>query len=269
MIFRAFTFDAPSKRDTKTLRGKFKPSPTAERDFYRQLKKIAQAAGHIIERHVEPHAATLIPAKEEMQRELREYARLIGPWAERHAAKMIKTVADSNKSAYTKKSRLIGRLLNVHFAEQPVGAISRALITEQVALIQSIPIEAGLRAQKIAYEAFFTGSRADETAEKLQELGLTTEVTTSRALMIARTETARANAAINQARATSAGSGQYRWHNSGDAAVRDSHRVYEGRALQGRIFDWDDPPTLSDGMTGNPGEFPNCRCFAEPIFPDE
>jgi SPP1 gp7 family putative phage head morphogenesis protein len=130
-----------------------------------------------------------------------------------------------------------------------------------------------LRAQKIAFEAATTGTRAeadeDTIAELQKQMGLSTEVATSRALLIARTETARANAAINQSRAMSVGSNQYRWHNSGDEAVRHSHRVYKGRKLQGVIFSWDKPPTLSDGMTGHPGTFPNCRCFAEPVFADE
>jgi len=65
------------------------------------------------------------------------------------------------------------------------------------------------------------------------------------------------------------GSSQYRWHNSGDEAVRESHKYYHGRKMQGQIFSWDKPPTLSDGMTGHPGTFPRCRCFAEPVFDDE
>jgi uncharacterized protein with gpF-like domain len=65
------------------------------------------------------------------------------------------------------------------------------------------------------------------------------------------------------------GSGQYRWHNSGDGNVRESHLKLKGKKLQGMIFSWDAPPTLDDGMTGHPGTFPNCRCFAEPIFSDE
>src|SRR5208283_5475748 len=131
------------------------------------------------------------------------------------------------------------------------------LLTEQVALIKSIPIEAGLRAQKIAYEAALQGVRAEANADTIAELqkqlGLSTEVATSRAMLIARTETARANATINQARAQTVGSNQYRWHNSGDAAVRHSHKVYKGRKLQGMTFNWDAPPTLDDGMTGHPG----------------
>lgn len=262
---RSFTFDAK-----KAIKGKFKPSTTAERNFYRSLKKIAQASGHIVERHVD---GVKISDEHEMQRALKEYSKAIGPWATKQSAKLLETVQKSNARAYKAKSKAIGSALKLGVAEADVGQVALKLLNEQVTLIQSIPIEAGLRAQKIALEAVLQGTRAeanvDTIAELQRELGLTTEVATSRALLISRTETARANAAINQSRAMSVGSGQYRWHNSGDEAVRHSHKIYQGKRIQGRIFSWDDPPTLSDGMTGHPGTFPNCRCFAEPIFSDE
>jgi SPP1 gp7 family putative phage head morphogenesis protein len=254
----------------KTVKGKFKPSSAAERQFYKQLKKVAQASGHIVERHTD--GAKLVNERQ-MQQALRDYAEQLTPWATRQAAKMLDQVQKSNKRAYQQKSKVIGTALKFGVAEKDVNEVALRLVNEQVALIKSIPLEAGLRAQRIAHEAVLTGVRAQATAESIQELveqmGLSTEVATSRALLIARTETARSNAAINQARAMSVGSGQYRWHNSGDGAVRESHRVYKGQRLQGKIFSWDDPPTLSDGMKGHPGSFPNCRCFAEPVFDDE
>ena len=155
-------------------------------------------------------------------------------------------------------------------ADREVGMTAASLLFEQVDLIKSLPLEAGLRAQKISYEAALAGRRAtpdeDVIRQLEEEMGMSTEVATTRAMLIARTETARSNAYINQSRAQAVGSRQYRWHNSGDGAVRDSHKWYQGKRLQGMIFSWDNPPTLDDGMTGHPGTFPNCRCFAEPVF---
>lgn len=274
---RSLTFDA-AKRKEKTLKGKFKPSSTAERKFYKALKKVAQASGHIVEQHID--GSTIIDERK-MQAELKRYSEALGPWAERQSAKLLNQVQNSNKSAYTKKSKVLGRLLDNTVSDREVGEIARKLLNEQVGLIKSIPVEAGLRAQRIAYEAAMTGTRAapddDTVAELERELGLSTEVAISRAKLIAVTETARANASINQARAMSVGSGRYRWHNSGDEAVRDSHEKYRGEPskgyskgkLQGKIFRWDDPPVLDDGTKGHPGTFPRCRCFAEPVFDDE
>ncbi len=210
---------------------------------------------------------------EQMRRHLEAYSRAIEPWAARQSLNLLQSVEKSNKRAYNQKSKAIGLALRAEVASKEVGEVSARLLAEQVALIKSIPIEAGERAQKIAVEAVLSGQRATPDADTIKELqkqlGLSTEVATSRAKLIAVTETARANASISQARAMKVGSSQYRWHNSGDQAVRHSHKYYKGKALQGRIFSWDEPPTLDDGMTGHPGTFPRCRCWAEPVFDEE
>jgi SPP1 gp7 family putative phage head morphogenesis protein len=254
-------------RDAKTIRGNFKPSSAAEREFYRQLKKVAQASAHIVERHA---VGASLEDQQEMQRELERYSRKIGPWATRQAQRMLLSVQKSNKRAYAEKSKSIGRLMTTGLEDAHTGMVAASLLFEQVELIKSIPLESGLRAQEIAYKVALAGNRAapdEEVIRELeQEMGFTEERAINRATLIARTETARATAYINQSRAQAVGSRQYRWHNSGDAAVRPSHRTYRGKRLQGMIFSWEDPPTLDDGMTGHPGTFPNCRCFAEPIF---
>jgi SPP1 gp7 family putative phage head morphogenesis protein len=264
---RSFSFDT---LDAKTIKGNFKPSSNAERDFYRALKKVASVSGHIVDNHVD---GVRITDDKAMQKALNDYAKLIGPWAERQAKKMLDQVKNSNKRAYEKKSKLIGTVLKSNLSENSVDQVAIKLLNEQVALIKSIPIEAGLRAQKIAYEASLLGVRAEANADTIKELqdqlGLSLEVATSRAQLIAITETARATASINQARAMSVGSNKYRWHNSGDGAVRDAHKFYKGKRMQGQIFSWDDPPTLDDGTKGHPGTFPRCRCFAEPVFDSE
>ena len=254
---------------TKTIKGKFNPSPTAEREFMRALKKVARVSGHIVESHVN---GVSLRDQAQMQKALKDYSNLIEPWAQRQVLKLLEQVQKSNKRAYQQKTKTIGMVLR-NVGDDEVGERARLLMMEQVGLIKSIPIEAGARAQELALKAAFEGTRArpDQTTidQIKKELDVSTEVAISRAELIARTETARANASINQARATAVGSNQYRWHNSGDEAVRHSHKFLKGKRLQGMIFSWDNPPTLDDGMTGHPGSFPNCRCFAEPMFPDE
>lgn len=259
------------RKDRRTLKGKFKPSSTAEREFYKSLKKVAKISAGIIDSGVigsnDGVGVELMP---EVQKALEAYSKKLGPWARRQSAKLLEQVARSNKRAYVNKSQAIGEAIDLEAFDSHIGIITRELMEEQVGLIKSIPLEAGRRAQDIALKAVLTGTRAtpdqDTVAELQKQMGMTEEVAVNRARLIARTETARANAAINQARAMSVGSSQYRWHNSGDGAVRHSHKFYRGKRLQGMIFSWDKPPTLDDGMTGHPGTFPNCRCFAEPVF---
>ncbi len=241
----------------------FNPSPSAEAQFIRSLRKIARVSGHIVEAHVE---GTVLKNAAQMQKALEDYAKLITPWASRQSAKMVEQVMRSNKRAYNNKSKALGLALKLNVAETQVGKTAAQLMFEQVELIKSIPLEAGLRAQQLALEGFYNGTRADDIAK---ELMATTDVTESRAMLIGRTETARSNSYINETRAKALGSNQYRWHNSGDGAVRPAHKTYKGKPLQGMIFSWDDPPTLDDGTTINPGQIYNCRCYAEGIFLNE
>lgn len=249
----------------------FKPSMSAETQFARALRKVARHSAHIVEAHV---VFGQIQGVHQMQQALREYSKLIDPWAKRQATKMLEKVSKSNHTSYQraanvvasgKNSKEMGRLLRSTVAQNHVGEAAAALMAEQVELIKSIPIRAGERVQAMALEAVYNGSRASTIALALSEQG---KVSESEAMCIARTEVARANTSITKARATAVGSRQYRWRNSGDESVREAHKRYEGQKIDGHIFDWDSPPTLDDGTTGHPGTFPNCRCYPEPVFDD-
>ncbi len=256
MEFKKFAFDV---NNLKTKKSKFSPSRQIEKEFARSLKKIARASGAIVESHVDGDKIVDNPA---MTKALKEYSRLLTPWAKKQSQKLLKETMKrmSSEKAYRDHAKKMGTLLEEELFESENGSIAFALMQEQVELITSIPTEAGERAQKLALESLSGSRRADEIASELMK---TTEVTESRARLIARTETARANTALNLARATSVGSTNYIWRTSGDADVRSSHKK-----MNGKVFSWDDPPTLSDGMTGHPGTFPNCRCYAEPILPE-
>lgn len=241
----------------------FRASRAAESAFARALRRVARVSGHIVEAHVDGHK---IRNTAEMKKALEDYSKLIGPWARRQSERMLSKVKSKSKSAFTKRSKAIGKELRENVMESDVGLTAALLVREQVGLIQSIPLRAAERAQTLALEAFSNGTRASEVAAELSRSG---KVSESQAMTIARTEVARANASINQARAVAVGSKVYRWRNSGDESVRHSHKFLHGKKLDGMIFSWASPPTLDDGMTGHPGTFPNCRCYAEPIFDGE
>lgn len=248
----------------------FKIPTAAEVRFARQLKKIGRFSGHIVNLHVKGHKLVDTAG---MQKALKEYSELIGPWAKAQSFEMMKRVSKAthkSTSAALKKgqsqmagqARAIAAGLRV-VAEGDIGADALGLMAIQVDLIQSIPLKAGQRAQELALMAVIEGTRASEIAKELQR---STEVSENDAVRIARTETARANSVFTEARATAVGSTGYIWRNSGDAAVRDAHKIWKGKKLDGQVFQWNKPPTLDDGTTGNPGTFPNCRCYPEPVF---
>jgi len=254
---RKLTLDAIARKN------KFKTSNSAEKEFFRALKQLAKNASHIVDAHAE---GASLKDPERMMKVLSEYSEAITPWAVRQAEKMLEAVQKSNKRAWAIQSQKMSRELKEGVAARETGQTARLLLNEQVALIKSIPLEAGLRAQKIAEENFFEGRRAvpDQSVidQLVNEMGMTEEVAVNRARLIARTETAKANASILQARATSLGVTSYVWRTTMDGAERESHAE-----MNGEVVEYAHPPTLSDGMTGHAGNFPNCRCWQDPIIP--
>lgn len=235
----------------------FKPSTSAEVQFARALRKVAKVSGHMVEAHIQ---GDKIEREPEMQAALKAYSKLIDPWARRQAKKMLERVSKSNRKAYAKKSKEMAVLLDLNVGQRNVGQIAATLMAEQVGLIKSIPIRAGERAQKLSMQAVYEGKRASEVAE---ELSKSTSVSESQAMLIARTEVARANASFTEARASSVGATWYIWRTIMDGAERDSHAKMNGEHVK-----YSEPPTLSDGTTGHAGTFPNCRCYQDVQFDD-
>lgn len=191
---------------------------------------------------------------------LKQYAQTIEPWARSVAAFMVADVARRDKSMWAKNAKEMSAGLRREIMEAPTGETFRQLQESQVGLIKSIPLEAAERVHQLSQEAMIASIRPADIAKKILE---TEAVSASKARLIARTEVARAASNMVQARAEFVGSEGYIWRTSGDLDVRDSHREMEGKYVQ-----WKHPPTL-DGLTGHAGTLPNCRCFAEPIFPNE
>lgn len=260
---RSISFDA-KKIERAKKKDKFQSSKSAEKEFYRALKRVAQKSGHLIDIHAD---GAELKNERQLLESLERYSKQLEPWARRRAEKMLAQVSKSNKRSYERESKTVGKELRNGKAMKNDFKVSMALLNEQVALIQSIPLEAGMRAQKIAAENFLNGRRAVPDPEIISNLrsqmGMSTEVAINRAKLIARTETARANASFVQARAAAIGSEGYIWRTTMDGAERDSHA-----RMNGKYFRYDSPPHLSDGTTGHAGTFPNCRCWQDPVLPE-
>lgn len=191
---------------------------------------------------------------------LERYADLIEPWSEAVSKRLIGTLEIADDSMWRERSYQISAGLRDLMAGSQ-GMVARSIIDEQVKLFKSLPLQAADRVYDIhnqAIEAVVSGKRSSTLTQEIMRTG---EVTEARAHTIARTEVGRASTAITQARSTAIGSRGYIWRTAEDSDVRHSHKQMEGRYV-----DWSNPPTL-DGMTSHAGQFPNCRCYCEVIFP--
>lgn len=172
---------------------------------------------------------------------------------------MVAEVAQRDERSWFRVANQMGESLRKEIATAPIGNVIRERQAEQVRLITSLPLEAAERVQHMTREGIIKGWRADQIADEIMRTG---DVTRSRAILIARTETGRTSTLLTQARAEHVGSDGYFWRTADDSDVRPSHK-----AMAGKFVAWNAPPTL-DGLTGHAGAIPNCRCFPEPSLPD-
>lgn len=159
-------------------------------------------------------------------------------------------------------TREIERVIRVSLGDQD-GRAQQLLATwrsENLALIQSLPDRLLSDIQEILERAIPAGVPVRQLRTMLQQR---INVSRSRAELIARDQTLKANSNLTQVRHEEAGIRQYRWSTSRDERVRSSHA-----ALEGQVFSWSRPPvTNAAGDRNHPGEDFQCRCVAIPVIP--
>lgn len=131
----------------------------------------------------------------------------------------------------------------------------QAFTKENVALIKTVPERYFAQVEEVTLQGVREGLRAEDLAAQLTERANVSEVNAQR---IARDQIGKAYGALNEARQTELGISKFQWFTMMDNRVREEHE-----ALQGQIFNWDDPPP-----EGIPGFEINCRCFADPLLDD-
>lgn len=241
----------------KRPRSPYQPPRVAEKRYEAQLRRVARVVGGIIQPYVD---GATIPQLDALLKALADYSEAIGPWAARVSAEMLRAAAAKDKAAFRAQNRRLTQGFREVMGDAAVGRESARLLQEQVTLIKSLPTKAGERAQQLARDGMIGSRRAEDVAADIANIG---DVTEARAMLIARTETAKSSSTLTQARATAVGADSYIWRTAQDESVRESHAEMEGEVVR-----WDSPPTLSDGTTTHAGQIYNCRCYPEPIFSD-
>lgn len=138
-----------------------------------------------------------------------------------------------------------------------LGAVIDTIRARNIALIKNAADDFADEVGSVLSDLASWGLTVDELAALIEKRA---DVSQSRAHLIARDQTSKTNAAINQHRQTTAGISHYEWSTSRDDRVREEHAAHEGE-----VFAWNNPP--SD--TGAPGDDINCRCVSVPILDSE
>lgn len=126
---------------------------------------------------------------------------------------------------------------------------------QNIELIKSIPTQLHDKLRYRFIEAVRKGERWEAVADEIEAI---LAIPKKRARLIARDQLGKLNGQLTQLRQQQIGVTHYIWRTMLDERVRDSHRKREGE-----LFAWDNPPD-----DGHPQEPIQCRCYAEPVFPD-
>lgn len=245
-------------RKRMQARERFLKARNAEREFRRSLVKVARNVGHIIDTFAPQGHVTDMGA---LQNSLADYARILRPWAIAVTQKMHTEVAVRDAKAWFQLADEMGRRIKDEIHNAPTGQYLRKYLDIQVDLITSLPKEAGQRVHMLTMSGLSSGVRSEEIA---RDIMLSGHVTSGRAKLIARTETARTASVMNQIRAQAVGSKGYFWRTVRDKDVRDLHKH-----LEGQFIPWTQPPVSgSNGERAHAGQIYNCRCFSEAVLPD-
>lgn len=157
-----------------------------------------------------------------------------------------------------KQLKKVAEALQIGFSDLPKQVTTRAevWVVENASLISSIKNSFADRVHQNILKAVQSGERWENLAETIKLAG---QVTEARAEVIARDQIGKLYGQINADRQRAAGVLKFVWRTSRDNRVRQEHED-----LEGRVFNYDDPPEI-----GLPGEPIQCRCYAEPVIEDE
>jgi SPP1 gp7 family putative phage head morphogenesis protein len=203
------------------------------------------------------------PRSAEAEAAMQEAAQQI---AERMVARVAKTNVTSWRAAAAQSHN--GRRIYAALREEIRAAVDfrlRQIIARNAALIVSLPDRLAQQTAFYIASEQRRGLRSEAIAKKL--VARLPEMRKSVVKRLARTEVAKAETALTQARAERLGLPWYEWATSEDARVRPSHRK-----MDKILVAWADAPA-PEQLAGeasrlghyHPGGAPNCRCLALPL----
>lgn len=188
------------------------------------------------------------------------FASLAKPMAEEFAEQSDKSSDVAVKSSVRQLSDEL-TLSAKTITSGPLNDILNATVTENVALIKSIPAQYLGGVQQAVMRSITTGNGMQDLVPYLQKHK---GITLRRSRMIAQDQVKKSFSALSKARMEKIGVPSYQWlHTSGSRHPRKLHI-----AMNGNIYRYDDPPIIDEksGERGIPGQAINCACRMRPIL---
>jgi len=246
-------------RERQRAKERFRVARVSEREYMARLTGVGREVGKLINGFMTRGGEITDP--QALQQSLTSYSITLRPWAAAVGETMIARVDSQNYTAWKQLSKSIGSNLAKEIDYAPVGVTMRRLLGEQIHYITSIPTDAAERVHALTLEGLLGGRRAEDIRRDILR---SSDVSVSKAQLIARTEVARTASILTQSRAEYIGSTGYWWRTMRDSDVRSLHKQ-----LAGTFHKWDDPPVAGErGEKAHAGQIYNCRCYPEPEIPD-
>ena len=181
------------------------------------------------------------------------------------ASIFVKAMNTQNSKRFAKSVKSIGVTGIDVFGDSPkLQDILSASIADNTRLITTIPEQYLNQVQSIVMSNMRSGLRPSAIVKQLSEQF---NVSERRAALIARDQTSKANGELSKQRQEDTGFEYFKWADSDDVRVRDSHEKLANQDIGfGKgVYRWDNPPKNDKGVQIIPGSEINCRCNAIPV----
>jgi SPP1 gp7 family putative phage head morphogenesis protein len=168
-----------------------------------------------------------------------------------------KVFSDINKQFRKTVTDKIG--LSINFTADQIKILSQEYTNNLKLEIKEFTQEETLILRQKAENIVLSGTRAKDFTKTIEERF---DVSTKKAKFLAKQEISLLTSKYKQVKYESVGVSKYKWSIS-NVRTRPDHR-----ALNGKIFSFDDPPisNIRTGAKNNPGEDFGCNCQAIPII---
>lgn len=254
-----FVMPAPEKRIVEdTSKNDFSYNKRIENEYNQILNSIADNIDDILD-------GFDFGKELEVLEDLGEYANELFDWSTKFVSNLIYNLNEDDLRQWKMHSANMSRQMYRSLGRAPIKPLMDQYLEENVGLIQSMPLNAAKKVQKLVLENLKSGRyRSSGLIDQIMNVG---KVTRSRAKTIARTEVSKMSVGLTKARSEVLEIGYYIWKTSKDARVRSSHSI-----MADVVIDWNDPPS-PEALRGikshgnyHAGCTFNCRCFARPMI---